>query len=203
MDPKRLARRFALASACCTLTTACTQLRPPHGLSLDPSLAGTYRIEICRGPCGSAPADSSLAAGHLVMESRPYRASSLPPRARALVEREMLLRIHVPDDVMDPNACFVFTRARENDGYAGIDKVGFTLAEATEGSLFVRFFQSPDAGYHVVLRRNGDGWQGRGQSYGVGDAAVSVPDDSVVARRIGRPDRGLCVRAAEEPSLDP
>jgi hypothetical protein len=37
----------------------------------------------------------------------------------------------------------------------------------------------------------------------VGDAAVSVPDDSVVARRIGRPDRGLCVRAAEEPSLDP
>jgi len=61
----------------------------------------------------------------------------------------------------------------------------------------VALYQSPDAMYYAILRPGGEELRGRGHSYGHGAAAVSGPQDSVLARRIGPPDRSICIRAAE------
>jgi len=188
------------------LVTACAVLRPARPPTVDASLSGTYRIEICRGPCSGRPGDSVVARGHLVVERRGYSVSSLPARARALAEREVFLRVRVPDEVVDPNACFAFERrphqAGEIDSFAEALEVGFTLAALRRDSLLVGLYHSPDAGYYTVLGRAGDELWGRAHYWGSGDAADESPDEGVIARRIGPPDRGICIRAAEERPAD-
>src|SRR4051812_2213726 len=101
------AARSCAAIAFCALA-ACTLTHPPRIAAPDASVAGTYRVEICRGPCTGRPGDSVLARGHVVVERKGYPLSSLPPRARALAESEVFLRVRVPDEIVDPNACFAF-----------------------------------------------------------------------------------------------
>lgn len=196
-----IVRSFALGLVGCVFTAGCALGREARIPASAASLAGTYRIEICSGPCTGGPGDSVVARGHLVVERRAYPVSSLPPRARALAEREVFLRVRVPDEVVDPNACFAFERrprqAGEIDSFAEALGVGFTLAALRRDSLLVGLYHSPDAGYYAVLGRAGDELRGRAHYWGVGDAADESPDDGVGARRIGPPDRGLCIRAAE------
>src|SRR5205823_287226 len=97
-----------------------------------------------------------------------------------------------------PNACFVLSRLQSGiHTHAGVEPVGLTLLQPRGAdSLQVVLFQSPDAGYYAVLRASPGELHGRGASWGVADAAVSVPDDSVYARRIGPPQRSRCIDAA-------
>jgi hypothetical protein len=99
----------------------------------------------------------------------------------------------------DPNACFVLSPTAVNaDTYAGTEPVGFTVVEPHRAdSVRVALYQSPDASYYAVLKVGHGTLEGRGRSRGFADAAVSPPQDSIRARRIGPPDRSLCIRAAE------
>jgi hypothetical protein len=158
-------------------------------------LPGTYSIEICRGPCGGAAADSVLARGHLVLEAE-YPLSEVPQPARGYLEDDIYMRVR-DDSILDPNACFVFTRVRESGGYAGLARVGVTRAELHGGdTLAVDLFHSPDAGYYAILQIKRGELRGRGHSWGFGITG-GEPVDSIRARRIGPPDRSLCIRAAE------
>jgi hypothetical protein len=187
-------------TACVTsiLLTACALA----GQSLSPRIQGvapgTYRIQICQGPCDTQDPETLVAVGHLVIENASYTTADLPVAARTYFEdwTALLLGAAAKDR---PNSCFVISRSREAaNSYAGLEKVGLTLVEAHRGdSIRVALYQSPDASYYAVLLPAGQELRGRGRSSGVADAAGRFSQDSVVARRIGPPDRGLCIRAAE------
>lgn len=184
------------ARVCITLIAAAAACTHPRGAPGPVDLAGTYAVTICRGPCRGLADDSVVGRGHLVMEAT-YLPSELPAAARRVLEGEEFLRMGDDDRVLDPNACFVFERIRSGS-YAGIVGVGFTRADVGPGdTVGVDLFHTPDAGYYVILHRAGTDLRGRGHSWGVGAAAIDVPQDSVVARRVGPPDRAVCVRAAE------
>ncbi|HEX8431944.1 MAG TPA: hypothetical protein VF625_11670, partial [Longimicrobium sp.] len=61
----------------------------------------------------------------------------------------------------------------------------------------IPLFQTPDAGYVATfsarrgeIRGSGVGWYGREQ-------LMEFPADSLYGRRIGPPDRTICIRAAQ------
>ena len=178
----------------CAVTARIDGTQTPSALGT----AGTYQIEICRGGCRNHRAQV-LVRGHLVIENASYTTAALPQTARDYFEQwtALLLGAAAHDT---PNACFVLVRTgRDVDTYAGLEKVGLTLVEPHRGdSIRIALYQSPDASYYAVLRPAGEELVGRGRSHGVADAADEFVMDSVVARRIGPPDRGLCILAAEE-----
>lgn len=178
--------------ACCVVLAGCgpaRQIAAPSPAGVAP---GTYAMEICRGSCHAGVEDSVLVRGHLVIEAAAYPPSELPPVARKYFERDELMLMG-DDSVLDPNACFVLTRVR---GY--LEGVGLTRVEPAGGdTVRVDLYRSPDSGYFMVLRAAAGelrGW-GKGWSHPAVEAASL---DSVRARRIGPPDRALCIRAAEE-----
>lgn len=168
----------------------------PHPSSSSPELAGTYEIRVCRGACGSP--EAAVARGHLVLEAEPFPMSDVPEPARSYIERSELILLISDDAITDPNSCFVLERPRGAQSYAGISPVGFTRWKPdTAADLRVRFFHSPDAGYVARLSVGGDQIHGRGRSWGFGTGDPPMPDDTVVGRRIGPPDRARCIAAAE------
>lgn len=184
--------RVVLACACCVVLAGCGLGRQAAAPSPAGVVPGTYAIEICRGPCHGRAADSVLSRGHLVIEAAAYPLSELPPVARRYLERDKLM-LMVKDSVPAPNACFVLTQGHRAYRYG----VSLTRAEPAGGdSMRVDLHRSPHSGYFVMLRAaaGGLGGWGRGWSYPPVDAGSL---DSVRARRIGGPDRALCIRAAE------
>ncbi|MFL5382543.1 MAG: hypothetical protein ACJ8GN_08545 [Longimicrobiaceae bacterium] len=134
-----------------------------------------------------------------MFEAFSYSASDLPPQAQQYFRDWVALLLGAVANGR-PNTCFVINRIHSGEeSYAGFQKVGLTLLEPHRGdSVRVALYQSPDAFYYAILQPAGEELRGRGQSHGYGDAAVSGPQDSVYARRIGPPDRSICIRAAEE-----
>jgi len=155
---------------------------------------GTYAIEICRGPCHGQAGDTVLTRGHLVIEAAEYPLSELPPVARKHLDDEFSEFMRMGDDsVLDPNACFVLTRVR---GFH-LEGVSLTRVEPVRGgTVSVDLYRSPDSGYFAVLHAAAGELQGWGRFWSF-PQVTPVPVDSVRARRIGRPDRSLCIRAAE------
>jgi hypothetical protein len=187
------------AAAACLCSLAACRTPPPAAAPLAQGIApGTYRIQICQGPCDTQDPETLVAVGHLVIENASYATADLPIAARTYFEdwTALLLGAAAKDR---PNSCFVLSRSREAaNSYAGLEKVGLTLVESHRGdSIRVALYQSPDASYYAVLLPAGRELRGRGRSSGVADAAGRFSQDSVYARRIGPPDRGLCIRAAE------
>jgi hypothetical protein len=190
-------RDLCSASLCCAVLAGCGSGRRAVAPSPASVVPGTYAMEICSGPCQGQAGDTVLARGHLVIEAAEYPLSELPLVARKYLEDDIFMRVR-DDSIRDPNACFELTMVRRSGSYAGANRVGLTRAEPAGGdSVGVDLFHSPDAGYYVILQSVRGELRGRGRSWGVGDGRVDVPQDSVYARRIGRPDRALCIRAAE------
>jgi hypothetical protein len=162
------------------------------GSPAQPLPAGTYALSVCRGPCQSAHPDS-VVTGQLVIEPAPFALSELSSKVRDYLESGYLLIRN--DSTVDPNACFVVSRRGSGTGsLAGITTAGFIRLETHRGdSTTVMLYQSPDAAYAAIVIPHGDGLRGRGQSY-VGFDSHRIPDDSVIARRIGPPRRELCIR---------
>ena len=189
-----VASGWTLLLISCRVPPIATQSTPSIG---NAGLAGTYRLEICRGACGRAGAQL-LAGGTLVVEDTSYTTANISPAAREYFETwtALLLGIGARER---PNACFVLSRAaRDGHSYAGFTKVGLTRLEVHRGdSLRIALYQSPDASYLAILHPADGLLSGRGRSDGYADAADEFEMDSVRARRIGAPDRGICVRAAE------
>lgn len=65
------------------------------------------------------------------------------------------------------------------------------------GTITLPLYHSPDAGYIATLSVRGSELHGRGESWGSGTGDGPIPPDSIVGRRIGPPDRGICIREAE------
>jgi hypothetical protein len=196
MRSRRARSAIQLTLAGTVLLSACGIPRSEPAASPERSLAGTYKIVICRKACDRP--ERALASGRLVLEDSAYPLAELPEPARAHVERRafILAVIHAQ---RAPNACFVLDRTPRANTYAGITRVGVTkwLGDSG-GTIRLPLFHSPDAGYVATLSIRDGEIHGRGRSWGgehAGDG--TIPPDSIVGRRLGPPDRSLCIRAAE------
>jgi hypothetical protein len=133
--------------------------------------------------------------GHLVLEDEPYPYSELPRAMRAYLERYVPV-LTAMDAGDTPNACFAFTRRTGARTYAGIAAVGVTRWSRDTIGIEIPLFHSPDAGYVATLALLGGELRGSGESWGGGTGDEPFPEDSIHGRRVGPPDRGLCIRAA-------
>ena len=132
-----------------------------------------------------------------MLEDEPYPLSALPQAVRSYLGRYVSV-LTAMDAGDAPNACFALTRAAGGRTYAGITKVGVTRwAPDTTATLQVPLFHSPDAGYLATLTIRGGELRGAGESWGSGTGDPTFPNDSILGHRVGPPDRGLCIRAAE------
>ena len=181
----------------CFVVSSCSGIgqaaRPSRG-----EVDGTYEIMMCRGDC-----DAALVRGHLVLEAHPYPLDSVPQSALSYFRRyEPYLLIGDAENT--PNACFVLDLARGARTYAGISPVGlsrWTIADA-HGQLAVPLYHSSDAGYLARITIRAGQLRGHGRSWGGHGEAAAFPIDSIVGRRVGPPDRSLCLRAAEAESTE-
>lgn len=184
------------------LLSACGLHRAEPVVSPNGSIAGTYEVVICRQDCDRP--DRALASGRLVLEDAAYPLAEVPEPARTHIERRAFI-LAVIDGQRAPNACFVLDRARGANTYAGITRVGMTKWRPDPAATVrLPLFHSPDAGYVAILSIRGGEIHGRGRSWGgehAGDGAI--PPDSIIGRRLGPPDRALCIRAAEAEAARP
>jgi alpha-tubulin suppressor-like RCC1 family protein len=151
------------------------------------TLAGTYRIAVCRGPCEPGDTARALAHGVLVIGEGPLDPRSLSGSARTMLEFSLVDR-----GSGAPNACYALDRPERAETYAGIAPAGLTRwVRRPDGTLGMALYRSPDAGYDAVVQVQEDGLRGRGKSWGFG--ADSIPEDSIAGRRTGPPDPSLCV----------
>jgi hypothetical protein len=159
---------------------------------------GTYAIAICAA-CDPRHPDGSAVQGRLVIEVAAFRADDLPRDVQTYFEDSGAF-LPLWDLRRPPNSCFVLTRTPGATGYAGLIPVGLTSWVAEPPASFrIPLYQSPDARYVATLAARGDEIQGRGRSSGGRSLRepTDPPPDSIYARRIGPPDRGICIRAAE------
>jgi hypothetical protein len=176
---------------------------PPVSVG-DTTVAGTYEVLVCEGACVGGRTPGNVAVrGHLVLEDARFPFSEVPEPAHSYLERYESLLIQANAEEM-PNACFVLARADRAKGFAGLTPVGFSLwVPDSAGVVVLSLYQSPDAGYVLRIGTHGRELGGTGRSWGVGDAEVDLPADSIIGRRIGPPDRSLCIRAAEYEAAHP
>ncbi|HEX8904932.1 MAG TPA: hypothetical protein VF771_08845, partial [Longimicrobiaceae bacterium] len=147
------------------------------------TLAGTYRIAVCREPCAADDTARALAWGVLVLGNEPLDPKKLP-------EAEWL----GDDDDAKYNACFALDQVRNAPILAGVQPAGLTRWEKdARGGVRVLLYRSSDSGYEAVLRTTPDGLRGRGHGWGIDQGPEKLPDDSLAARRTGPPDPSLCV----------
>ena len=147
-------------------------------------IAGTYELAVCRAaPC--RPSDSATAYATFTVVIYDSLAAARIDMPRASYE------------VAPATGCFVRGHRRDvvPDSYAGISLREYFVWKADRGGdVLVPLFRSPDAGYVVRLRATAGGLAGTGTSYGFdfpGPAPV-YPRDTVVAVRVGPPDRLYC-----------
>lgn len=160
-------------------------------------IPGTYEVLICREWCDMGHPEDAMVRGHLVLESTPYPFSDVPEPAHSYLQRREPYLV-IADAQNAPNACFVLDKTRGARTYGGITPVGVTrwVPDST-ATVRLPLYHSPDAGYIAVLSIRGGELRGRGRSWGVGTGDGPLPQDSIIGRRIGPPNRNLCVEAAQ------
>lgn len=185
-----------LAVASAAIIPGCRVHAPANARPSGGLIPGTYTIQLCQGSCDAG--ENVVAEGHLVVEAARYSADEIPRVARDYFRRYTAALL-LGDAGGSPNACFALDRKRSHPRtFAGQRPAGLTLAEIYEGdSVSITLFRSPDASHHIIVKPTGKELRGRGVSSGIADAADAYADDSVLARRIGPPDRSHCIRAAE------
>jgi hypothetical protein len=175
---------------------ACGSLGRRPTPSADLPLSGTYAVSICPSPCNPARAESAAVVGHLVLETTPYTTAEVEAVQRIYGGRGAFLYRSAGGE---PNACFGLTRMRPGRTYVGLYAAGLTRWRRSDEAhgITVELFRSPDARYLATLRARGRELHGHGESQGGRDPTEPVaPIDSIYARRIGRVDREVCLRAA-------
>lgn len=141
--------------------------------------------------------EDAMVRGHLVLESAPYSFSDVPEPAQSYLKRHEPYLV-LMDSRSAPNACFVLDQVKTARTYGGITPVAVTrwVPDST-ATVRLPLYHSPDAGYIAVLSIRGGELRGRGRSWGVGTGDGPLPQDSILGRRIGPPNRSLCVDAAQ------
>jgi hypothetical protein len=141
-------------------------------------VAGTYHLIACTAPCGASDTAAVIARGTLVLDS------AGPPR------HSFSRRTHA--------GCFVLERRRDHPSYLALFSQGYTSwDQPTPDSIVFDTYRSPDAGHIVRAAVTDSGFVGVGHSWGAGVAAIAVPDETIIGRRIGPPDAHLCPRYGE------
>jgi hypothetical protein len=97
-----------------------------------------------------------------------------------------------------PNGCFVLDRIADAKTYAGIIALGMTTWSELSDQLKIPLYKSDDAWHTILVRLTRDGFEGTGNSAGVGAAEPGYEPDLVVGRRIGSANLGQCVTGAWE-----
>jgi hypothetical protein len=170
---------------------AVAQAVPEAGLR-----AGTYEFRICHSTCDPA-VDSAFAAGTIVIMDHAFSADSLPEPARSYLRfYEEDLLVGVAEE--EPNACFV-VRRRGLGTWVGSSPVALTRWHQSPrvlGAFLLPLFQTADAGYWLRLRAQSQVINGIGYSFGPERDSPQPPNDTVVLRRVGPPDLGICTAAA-------
>lgn len=198
-DSRKAARLLAIIGA--GILAGC---RPqPSATVPSPSglVPGTYAIQLCQGSCDAS--ENVVAEGHLVVEPIRYSVDELPPAVSEYFRKFTALML-LGTAGGSPNACFAIERRQRHPRtLAGIRATGLTLVEPDDGdSVAIVLYRSPDASHYIIVKPAGRELRGRGTSSGVADAADDYADDTVLARRIGPPDRGRCIRAAEKEAAE-
>jgi hypothetical protein len=186
--------RVAASLAAAAFVVAC---HPGKAIGPAGAVDGTYDLTICRGACLPGDSATTLVRGRLVLEEGERGLAGISePALRYL--RRFEPHLFMGEGTGAPNACFVYAVTGKARTYAGGSKVAFTRWERDDSArIAMPFYRSADAGYAATFRIRGDRLAGSGRSwggYGEGDA---LPRDSLIGRRIGPPDRSVCVRAAE------
>ena len=159
------------------------------------TVAGSYELLLCRDGCVPGDTIRPYVTGLLVLSDSSIILHGLPDSTRKGLAGHATFYYEPLDSA---NACFVRRGYREQgDSYAGNESVVLMRwRRDSVGVLHMALYYSPDAGYTLTLRPVRDGWSGAGTSYGAGVAEIHAPLDSIVARRIGRPDVVPCLVAA-------
>ena len=193
---RRLLRVAAATAALSSglASAATSQDRSPE------SLAGTYELVICRGACDPRRPESVRASGTLVLEPASFPLATLPEPGRSYIlqhRRRLLIRGAA---VADPNACFVLRGASRDRSLVGSTPVGFTTwsLDPGAGRIRIKIAQSAETSYVLSLLPEGGRLAGRGREPA---AAQDAPADSVWARRLGPPDRAVCVQMSDRLAL--
>ena len=155
----------------------CVAVGPSAAQTSSP--AGTYRLQICRTSCGLGDSADAYIRGIVVLAEGPGNAGGDPDRD----SREA-----------GSNGCFWLTRIhQQDDSYAGLLRYGNILWRSpSPTSVAFAIYGSPDAGYELVLTLAGVDLVGQGDSWGAGVAEIHAPSDTVIAKRLGPPDRSRC-----------
>jgi hypothetical protein len=162
---------------------------------------GTYAVTICNSVCAES---TSGVRGYLVLGPGTVSLSTVPRSVLAYFEDRTRLLMVLEDRGESPNACFVLEAGPAVRGFAGSTPVGLTRWHSTPGdSIQVLLHQSPDAAYVSQFEIREGIISGRGWSGGRGDAAVSLPDDTIRGHRIGPPDFRRCYAAADAEARKP
>jgi len=174
-------------------------IRTPRSAVRLEGASGTYEVEICPDRCRRGWRRSIR--GRVVLEDSAYRVTELPREARRYAIEATRLLLIMADG---PNACFVFDRGSGTPSYVGRQPAGFTRWSAVEpaGTLRVDLFATDDGEYTARLALAGDRLTGEGWSLVTNPFDDLVPSDVIRGRRVGPPDRGLCIYAAERAAAD-
>ena len=135
--------------------------------------AGTYRFVACTRPCAESDSSLVVARGTLILDTARAPAHSFTVGSYA--------------------ACFSLERRRDHLSYLALFPEAYTSWDQTTlDSVAFDTYHSPDAGNEVRAALTDSGFIGVAHSWGAGVAAIVVPDEVVVGRRLGPPNAHLC-----------
>ena len=168
--------------ATCSILFAAT--RPTCAAGTRTTIAGTYDILVCKGPCTFERQAKVVVKGRLILF-----ATAL---AKADLQRFDENRFsHLHGEAI--NGCFTLAPPGETSSYSGIDNIGLTSWSRENGHYRFSLYHSPDAGYEVTVKSTRLGLAGTGTFWGVGVAAPNPPStEIVIARRTGGADISHC-----------
>jgi hypothetical protein len=138
-------------------------------LQLQQSPGGTYRFVACTGPCAEGDSSLVVARGTLVLDTTVTRP-----------------------ETHQRFGCLDLEVRRGHPSFLGLARHELTSWTQRADTIHFTTARTADAGHEVEAVVTDSGFVGHGHSWGAGVAEIHVPDEFVMGRRIGPPDRMLC-----------
>lgn len=161
-------------------------------------VAGTYEVLICIGSCAGIPPERAQARGILVLEDTAYHVNVLPESTRTYLRENLPYLTQIEARGM-PNACFVLDRNTDvrPTTWAGFQSVGFTrwTRDDTVDAISTVLFRGSDVRYTARFSLHGDSLRGKSVVWDATSAGEPGPPEEIVGRRVGPPNRELCIQA--------
>jgi len=156
--------------------------------------AGTYDLLVCKGPCSFAGPANVVVKGTLVLADEAFGIAAINDFSPVRFQYAYSIG-------GDPNGCFVLEIIKNDQTYAGLITYGLTLWHGKSGQVDFDLYSSPDAWHAGSVTLTAAGFEGKGQSGGVGAAEPHLGPDVIMGRRVGPANLGRCITAASERHL--